>query len=284
MQIKRKLKQAWGLLDTWVLRWVSAVFTAITAILAFFLDIDVDILRIRYPGWHGALDLLEGISLYSALLLCAVVAFCGAAYNTFRSGNMSKLVKKNLELDQKIGGIAENIHVLFENVLFSLVAKLKLDDAGSERVSIYVYMAEESAFVPCGRYSHNPVLKQKGRTSLVADQGCIGHAWGDGWHFSNDFPEDRNGTEYREHMLNVYSIPRNVTRKMKMRPLAIGAKRIQVGTTPIGVIVVESSNRNAFDEGDLKEKLDENSDEFGRMISAIRSYIPDPKRAEEVGL
>jgi hypothetical protein len=124
-----------------------------------FVDIDVDILRIRYPDWHGALDLLEGISLYSTLLLCAVVAFCGAAYNTFRSGSMSKLVKKNLELDQKIGGIAENIHVLFENVLFSLVAKLKLDDAGSERVSIYVYMAEESAFVPCGRYSHNPVLK-----------------------------------------------------------------------------------------------------------------------------
>jgi hypothetical protein len=284
MQIKKKFKQTWGFLDTWIFRWVSTVFTTITVILACFLDIDVSLLRDRYPHWHGAMDLLEGISLYENLLGCAVISFVGAAYNTFRSGSISKLVKKNLELDQDIGKIAENIHVLFENVLFSLATKLELDDAGNERVSIYVHMSEESAFVPCGRYSHNPELKKKGRTSFATNQGCIERAWHDGWHFANDFPEDRSGTGYRDHMLKTYNIPRNTTRKMKMHPLAIGAKRIQVGTTPIGVIVVESSNRHAFDETELKQKLDENADDFGRMISAIKSYIPDPKRAEEVGL
>jgi hypothetical protein len=218
MQMKKRLKQAWGILDTWILRWVSAVFTSITVILAFFLDIDVSLLRKENPNWHGALDLLEGISLYKTLLVCAVISFFGAAYNTFRSGSISKLLKKNLELDQDIGKIAENIHVLFENVLFSLATKLNLDDAGSERVSIYVHMSEETAFVPCGRYSYNPEFKKKGRTSFATNQGCIERAWHLGWLFANDFPEDRNGREYRNHMLEHYNIPRNTTRGMKMRP------------------------------------------------------------------
>ncbi len=284
MKLMTRLKRTWSFLDAWILRWISPVFTSLTVVLAFFLDIDVETLRERYPDWPGALDMLEGFSLYKILLGSALISFCGAVYNIFRAGSISKLLSKNIELSQENGKIAENIHVLFENVLYSLAAKLDLDEAGSERVSIYVHMKDEEIFVPCGRYSHNPAWKTKGRTSFANNQGCIERAWQDGWHFANNFPQDRDGKEYREHMLVQYKIPRNTTRDMRMRPLAIGAKRIQVGTTAIGVIVVESTNRDFFEEAELKGRLDEISDEFGRMISAIRSYIPDPKRAEEVGL
>lgn len=271
-------------LDTYMLRWVAPVLAPLTAALAFFLDFDLDEIRESYPNWKGAIDLFEGVNFYRVLLWMAGATAVGALYNVFRQKSMSKLKRENDELSLELGRIAENILSLFEAVLLALAAKLDLDEAGTERVSIYVHRPETGSFVPCGRYSHNPNLKKKGRSFLPDGEGCIARAWEEGWHFNDEFPCSSRTSAYTEYMKDQYNIPRNTTRRMKMKPQLIAAKRVSSYGVPVAVIVVESTQAGGLLEVDLKELLVELAEEYGRMLSAVDKYIPDPHSAEEVGL
>jgi hypothetical protein len=213
-----------------------------------------------------------------------IASFIGSIYNVWRTGDIRRLEDENIRLKNDNGAIAENILSLFEMVLHSLAVKLNLNEAGTERVSIYVHRSHDNSFVPFGRYSHNPQLKEKGRTRFPDSQGCIAKAWQEGWYFSRDFPEDRMGNAYVDFMLQRYNIPRNATRKMKMKPLSICAKRINVDTRPIAVIVIKSTRKDVLAEESLRSALSLLAEEYGRMIAAVDSYIPDPQKAQELGL
>ncbi len=245
--------------------------------------LDVEKLRVRYPRWQGPIDYLDSVPFYWNIMICVCIAFLGSMYNIIRTNNVHKINEENQRLLQENGAIAENIHSLFAVILFGLAAKLNLSEAGSERVSIYVHRAEKGAFVPCGRYSHNPMLRERGRTKFPDSEGCISRAWQEGWHFANKFPE-KDGPEYVNYLLSEYRIPRNTSRSLKMVSRCIAARRINLGAIPIAVIVVESTRRDGLDEVRLREALDEISDEYARMISAVDAYIPDPWRAIEAGL
>ena len=271
-------------LDTYLLRWIAPVLAPFTAAMAFFLDFDLDEIRKNYPNCTGAVDLFDVVNFYKALLWMAVVTAAGAVYNVMRQKSISKLTKENGALALELGGIAENILSLFEAVLLALASKLDLDEAGTERVSIYVHRPHSASFVPCGRFSHNPNLKKKGRSSLPDGEGCITRAWEEGWHFNNAFPCSTDERAYREYMKDEYNIPRNTTRRMKMKPQLIAAKRVSSYDVPVAVIVVESTQTGGLVEERLKDLLTELADEYGRMLSAVGKYIPDPHSAEEVGL
>ena len=173
---------------------------------------------------------------------------------------------------------------MFEGVLLTLATKLELEESGTERVSIYVYRSDAENFVPCGRFSHNPILKSKGRAVLPANQGGIAKAWEQGWHFNNAFPEDVESKAYREYIRDEYGIPRSTVRGFKMKPRCLAAKKIQANDRPVAVIVAESTEAGVLVEQDLQNLLAGIADEYGRMVAAVDKHIPDPNLAAEVGL
>jgi hypothetical protein len=197
---------------------------------------------------------------------------------------MDRLLGDNTRLHDEVGAVAENIHALFEAVLLSLANKLEVDERGTERVSIYVHRLETNTFVPCGRFSHNPILKAKGRTSFPDDQGCIAKAWEEDWHFCVDFPDPSRTGPYVDYLLHTYGIPRDVGRSLKMKPKLIAAKRISLNGSGVAIIVFESTDQGKFTEEQLKGRLAAASVEYAQMIKSIQKYIPNPSRAAEVGL
>lgn len=271
-------------LDHYVLRWIFPVFTFLTAVLAFFLDISVDELKDRYPNWPGLLDQLEGLNLYFWLLTCASISAVGAIYNTIRSGSLRNRQRTINELNARVGAIAENIHEVMDNALRALCHKLEIDDGGTERVSLYIHNPDVKMFLPCGRFSYDPRLKQKGRTTLPDDKGCISLAWSNDWHFISNLPDPTTGRSYTDYMAANYNMPRPTTRSLRMKPRTIAAKRLSTDAGPVAVIVIESTKQARFLEADLRDKLNEVSPMYARLLVAFLPYIPDPQSARQVGL
>lgn len=137
--------------------------------------------------------------------------------------------------------------------------------------------------MPCGRFSNSPVLRKKGRTHFPDDQGGIAKAWHAGWHFDNSFPD--NEIERRDYVRREYKIEGQIYNGLKMRIGSLAVKRIDdPQKKPIAVIVVESVNRNAFDESRVRAILDDESQRLGQMMKDLHPYIPMPQVAERIGL
>lgn len=274
----------WGFFDFWLFRWIGPFSTALLVPLALVLDMEIQVFREKYPNWPGLFNFVESVNFYKTILTFSIVALFGGLYGALRQKSIKALSKENSRLAYEVGAVVENIHSLFEGLLYSLSNKLQLDEAGTERVSIYVHRAKSHSFVPCGRFSHNPILKQKGRTSFPDNQGCIAKAWQEDWHFCNQFPDVTRTGQYIDYLLQKYQIPRNVGRSLKMKPALVAAKRISLNGSGVAILVFESTDRNRFTEAELRGRLSSVTEEYGRMILSIERYIPDPIIASEVGL
>ncbi|MGP9803533.1 hypothetical protein [Paracoccus sp. NSM] len=271
-------------LDRWVLRWISPISSVVLAVLVALLSVRIEDLRERYPRWPGLFDHFEGFPLYRLIIAVAVVAAVGSIYNVWRQRSLKKLRSEIDTLKKESGAVAENVYLLFENILIGLAHQLNLQPEGQERITIYVFNEKRREFVPCGRFSYNHELRKKGRTALPYESGGIKSAWETNWHFDNSFPDPARESDYREYNLTTYSVPRNTSRKLRMKPALLAGRRLSYNDRHVAVIVIESVRRDRFDERQLKEALDGVADQYGRMIGCIGVYVADPSRPSEVGL
>lgn len=70
-----------------------------------------------------------------------------------------------------------------------------------------------------------------------------------------------------------------------MKSKLIAAKKVvDKEHRPIGLIVVESVNRGAFEEAALREKLDLAAVDCANLLTVWRIHLPAPNLAEDVGL
>lgn len=262
---------------------VNTLITGLLGLAVFVDRYDFDKSRQEYPDWKGFWDLVESLPGPFAILGLLVATFL-----------TSLLVGQNLRLREKrvqsqesalsnSSQLSDVCRTLLDTFLRDIGGQLSFSQTGNTRVSLYIYDSTRSKLFAAGRFSWNPELIKKGRTSFPLDQGCIGRAWREDWHFNNSFPDDpREALEVRA---SQYSMTRNIGKNLTMSPLLIAAKRLSKSNGEhYGVVVVESKDRSRYTEDDLKANMKAIEERIGPLLVTLLPYVPNPLDAEDAGL
>jgi hypothetical protein len=270
-------------IETPVIRIVAPGVNLMAGLCAIIVSYEFSEEARRYPSFAGVWEILDGPIPFFTVLFCISASFLLSLFLAKRAPTHDRLVSERDKARDASAKVGENIVFVMEGLLYNLGRKLGFSAEGHSRVSLYVYDDAQDVFVPCGRFSHNPVYAKKGRTKFNASQGCIGKAWRNDWHFDNSIPDDWSAaTSY--HKEN-YNIPKGTAAALKMRSrLIAGKKVVDQNNRPTAIIVVESAKADAFGEEELRVKVESVADDFGRIVAGLRSYIPIPSDAEEAGL
>ncbi|WBU36893.1 hypothetical protein [Homoserinibacter sp. YIM 151385] len=137
-----------------------------------------------------------------------------------------------------------------ESALHSLLVRLARHcelDSSHQRVSIYLQHGEE--FVILARYSSNPELAKVKRTTYPSVQGVIGRAWQGREEFVRRLPESPD--EGIRHQVEHYGFTEEEARAVSTRSRSICGFRIDHADRSLGVLVMESLNKQGVSQRSL---------------------------------
>jgi len=160
---------------------------------------------------------------------------------------------------------------MFDGVMLSLSEKFKFKKTTKARLSLYINDPEMKRFVPCGRYSPDPTLRGKGRSSFSHRQGCIWRCWENDFHYDDKMPTGKKFPAYQE---KTYNISQETSKNLKMRPKLIAGKRIDDALDrAVAVLILEAIDPNDFPEKIVKEHLENACKDLARLILTFKEYI-----------
>ena len=231
----------------------------------------------RYPAWAGLYDFTESWIGPAFLCVALLAFFLSMVQSNLRRSHQS--LERDLDhAQQRLDVVGLEVRTLFDGIVFNLSTRLGIT-TGNSRVSIYVHDGAKH-FILCGRYSPNPKLNKPGRPSYPDHQGCIARGWENGWWFENDLGK---GKAYTSYTIQNYHISREELKQIPMKSALFAVQRLDAAARPVGTIVVESMDRDRFDQQTLKGQLEEAAAYYGPILHALRSYVPDPRTAASRG-
>lgn len=278
---------AWNWLKThgieWAIKILEPWISILVVISGVLITYDFSTMKAKYPNWAGLFSFMEAEAFFWVFILSAVVSALLSWAMKVLQKSLNELKAEITETRDQIGEVGNNIKFLFDGLLLNLSKKLDFKQGDQARISIYVYEAESSQFIPCGRYSPNPELRKPGRTAYPDRQGCIAKGWQNGWHYDDEFPDTK--TRHQNHCSAQYGIPKEVHNGLKMMSLVYAVKRLDdAAGNPLAVMVIESTKKDQFDPNQLQADLETVADDFSQMIATLRQHIPSPSDASERGL
>jgi len=241
----------------------------------------------KYPNFKKFLTFVPDKWLIAILVGSIIGIFLLNLNKRLREKSRKILQSANDQYVEQLGQLSQNIYNMFDGVILSLSQRFGFGKATKARISIYVNDQENERFVPCGRYSPDPVLRRKGRSSFSHSQGCIWQCWQDDFHYNNAIPATVGA--FHAYQQREYNIPRETSVGLTMRPVLMAGKRVDdpLGQ-PIAVIILEVNaphhENDMFSERNVREILENVCDDWGRLILTFEDYIPIPGDAEEAGL
>lgn len=264
--------------------WLRPIAELLTALCGAFLTYDFEKLRTLYPRWHGPIGAIEG-NLPLTVIALAVLSAILVGLERIGRKSLSELQAQISEKEEKLSQVSNVITILCNGLLLNLASNLNLAQGAQVRLSLYVHDPERRAFIPCGRYSGNPAYARPGRTSYPDDQGCIGEGWSNGWHFDDAVPPGKQAERRPKYNEDKYNIPPEISRSIKMKSTLYAVKRLDDREgRGVAVLVAEAVGDNGLEEAFLKEKIEGSEHDYARVISSLRSYIPNPRAAADSGL
>jgi hypothetical protein len=226
--------------------YVQPVVSLIVLLSGSLMSFDYKGLRADYPKWPGLFDVLESNALFWTFIVSACVA-------------------------------------VFDGLLLNLSRKLDAPRGAEFRISLYVHDSAHKRFIPCGRYSPNPTLSGRGRTSYPDNEGCISEGWKRGWHFDNGVPPA--GNQRKTYNRQTYGLSEKTNASIRMQSCLYAVRRLDDALgSAVAVLVVEAIDGTQFEQDTLRDKLDGVADDFARMVHTLKGYIPNPAQAAESGL
>ncbi len=212
----------------------------------------------------------------SAFLL-AILTYINST-NQKTINTLSKRLERN---NEKLSFIHENIKNLFDGYLYHLAySRLSFQtNHESERITLYIH-DKQNSFIPFSRISSNPTYKPFGRVKYPDNLGCIAQGWNSGWYFDNNFSDNWVDSNHSK-----YEIPKRVLNRMSMQSKLFAVLRIdnQAGKS-LGLIVVESTDNNKYEEEVIKHSLEEQKLYLSDMVHKLRNYIPNTNEANAKGI
>ena len=211
-----------------------------------------------------------------------------------KTNEIDLLNREKNELDIKIQNLESQISKINNNSidiveihLAYLFEKMKL--GSNDRISLYKLINDE--FYVLGRYSSNPELKKRSRTSYKKE-GLIFKAWQEIKFFKNSgIPvADSKRTKFRRNYYKVVNAFAQIEEetvwnmKMKSRSFYIKAFKDLMNLEQTSIIVIESKNDKAFEEVEIEFTL--NQDEEKRLVAFVEKIdwdFPNINKALEKG-
>jgi len=223
------------------------------------------------------------------LVILTGIALVVAALKQARHQESISALQKDLEearSDKRI--LVENVQNLVEGFLLRLATdKLGFgkEEKNTERISMYLFDPSND-FVQIGRYSPNPDYNQTGRGTYPANKGCIAECWKNDWFYCNDFPEPEKWDDYVA-MHGKFGVSKTTVEKLRMKSRIYCGVKIAntAGNEPLGLVVIESTDPNRFDEDQLRSVLQKQQLGFlSDLAEGVRPYIANPSDLREIGM
>lgn len=207
--------------------------------------------------------------------------------------NSLKNEKKELgfkiqNLESQISKINNNSIDIVEIHLAYLFEKMNLKN--SERISLYKFIDDK--FYVLGRFSSNPELRKRGRSSYKKE-GLIFKAWQLGNYFKNSgipIPNISSRSKFRRGYYKVLNeiapIEEETVWKMRMKSRSFYLKALKDSSNVenTSIIVIESQNENGFQLNEIDLIL--SSEEEKKLVTFVEKIdwdFPNINKAVEKG-
>lgn len=182
--------------------------------------------------------------------------------------NTSELKIQGLE--NKLARINSNSMEIVEIHLAYLAEKMNFTN--NERITLYKFVKDN--FFVLGRYSKNPELKKRSRTSY-GKEGLIFKAWNESVYFINSgipLPLNKKkkfNNAYYEFMNDTSRIDKDtiVNMRMKSRSFYIKSLKDLMNLEQTSIIVIESTEDKAFERAVIETAFDQ--DEEKRLVAFV---------------
>lgn len=252
-------------------------------------------------------DKLLEASIYSFLLFIVLKIL-----RFFLKSDIRKLEKKNKELadinsslekdkdkiQRRYEASQEDTYFLkenFENTIkgfLSTFARNVLafgskdtEEKNNERITLFTYDKKKKKFTLQVRFSANEEYDRNGRITYDAGKGIIGEALKNDECYDNDFPQAYNNNkitpEYISYQRRKYGLSKNEVLGLTMKSVFMYAYTIKNEMENIGVIVIESTQKDRYEETFLQEIMKKNRKTFKPFIMyALKNKIRDNLKEE----
>lgn len=163
--------------------------------------------------------------------------------------------------------------------------KLAFQRGGIDRINVYLY-DKERYFLRAGRFSYNPEYNTAGRKVYSKEEGCLGRSWINGEYFVNDLPDPTKDSKAYERALREMGLPRESVAGLRMKSRLYFGIRFSDGEdhSPLGVIIVESTDPHRFTADYLKTTLESELHYIANITERAISDVPQLSEAAKVGL
>ena len=182
------------------------------------------------------------------------------------------------EMETKLrdfNSIKNAIPAIIHNFIFTIYENLDL--GVDDRITLFLPC--DDGFSSCSRYSHNSKTRPIRLTKYKRDRGVIQKIWDVGWWFDNHFPSPSGNKKYQKYQKEHYNLSKTDVANLSMKAVLYCGKRIDDSSnrTPIAVLIIESTNKNSFNEEDMKKKLEKEIEKLIPLLEneTIRKCIPN---------
>lgn len=188
-------------------------------------------------------------------------------------GSYAQIRTKLKDTKKKLIFLRNNIRELFEGLLMSFANnELNFDsqNGNNERISLYLVQKDENNNIqhlyPIARYASNPEYRKTRRNNYSINKGCVGKAYHEDWHYIGNMDENTAIEHY-----NYTNDEFNAIRMQSKTYAAISLKDNR--NNVIGILVVESMQKDWMLERTLKQKLSNQSKYYSEICMALCDYI-----------
>ena len=239
------------------------------------------------------LDKILLISFY-----CTGLFFVLKIIRFFIKPDVYKLTKKNEELLSENKKLTQQVVELqnessflkinFENTLKGFLSTFARNYLGfgrdiegqttnNERISFFTYDSKNKRCTLQVRYSCNNIYDSSGQLYYSSNKGIIGKALQENEHFDNNFPDVLTDEEgYIKYHCDNYYLSEKDSKSLTMKPRLMYAYAIKDSehSKNIGVIVIESTEKDRYDKDELHQTLEQHHDLFRHfMLYSIKNNI-----------
>lgn len=231
------------------------------------------------------------IRIYSTIL---VLVFTAAIWLVRRENNKYvRRLEKSVErlpilraIARRFNTVHDNLHLIFLRHLEAIGETLRF--GRNDRISLYYFDTDESAFVQVARHSKNPDYKQPGRWIYPIDEGIIARTRaGDEMVYIPSLPSyEADPQRYVEYMVSNFNMKNDAVEKLTMHPRFMAGMRVSSpdGNDWKAVLIVESDRANAWQKKELNDVLIRNKLCIYKLMCDFPDCVPSIPAARKAGL
>lgn len=182
-------------------------------------------------------------------VLCAAIGGVGVGIKKNKITKLRRTATENRETAQKY---QNDTRELIQDNLRDLAKECSLNSGPrpcrpDSRISVYCHDGNSERFIPIARISGDPEFEKKGRSYYPDNQGIICKAWRNEFYKYQFNSEDGTDELWLKEQYELFAVPNDVARRFVMKSHSCVALRLEHRDTKIGVLVIESTNKDRAD-------------------------------------